>query len=485
MKKITVQRVDFVNKKIGSIKRTDEGYLSGSAAVAKVGVLTYYLKDGSTRRELVTEETLFNEDSMSSLKMKPITNQHPQSKLVNSRTVKEHKVGFTGENIKRDGEYLTTPVVITDNDAIESVDGGTQELSPGYKCEILIQKGTTDDGKEYDAIQMKRTYNHVAICDKARGGSDLRLNLDRCDGMEVIDAVLTSKARSELPDSAFCLVRGTGENKIRKFPAHDAAHVRNGLARLKQANITSAERSSVLACLKRRAKRFNIQVSEDSVCNDNVYIDSDYLLDGRELTYLQKRRQNMPKITINNIDYEVEQQEVANEFNRLNSEIATIKADAGKQKDELSRTKADLDTANEKLDNYENEMPGKVTQAVKVRLQLERTANDVLDKSELEKIDSLSDIDLKKTIILKEYPTAKLDDKDEVYLDSRIDAITEQIVKLKKDNKPINDARKLNFSRNTDNTKNDEYDGDKARERMIQNLNDGWKKDPLERSAKK
>lgn len=78
------------------------------------------------------------------------------------------------------------------------------------------------------------------------------------------DAVLSYAARQKLPDSAFCYVTGSGENKVRKFPAHDAAHVRNGLARLPQAKLSDSVKAKILACLKRRAKRFGIKTSNDS-----------------------------------------------------------------------------------------------------------------------------------------------------------------------------------------------------------------------------
>lgn len=91
------------------------------------------------------------------------------------------------------------------------------------------------------------------------------------------DAVLSAKTRNALSDSSFCYVAGSGDNKVRKFPAHDAAHVRNGLARLSQAKLSDAIKGKILACLKRRAKRFGIDVTtKDAVFTaDSVtYINS-------------------------------------------------------------------------------------------------------------------------------------------------------------------------------------------------------------------
>jgi hypothetical protein len=193
-----VSRCDFIPYKIGSMKRTTEGYLKGEAAIAKVGIMSYLLADGSIRRELVTEETLFNDDSMNSLKLQPITDTHPEEVLLDKRTVKRRKVGMTGETIKRDGDFLVSSMAITDEDAIQSVEMGRQQLSPGYKCMIMKKSGVYKDEK-YDSIQLSRVYNHVAICDRARGGSDLRINMDQLNEAEIshIDGFDTTPLKGE------------------------------------------------------------------------------------------------------------------------------------------------------------------------------------------------------------------------------------------------------------------------------------------------
>jgi len=186
---VTVSRIDRLPQRIGGISRTDEGYLTGQAAVAKVGILTYILNDGTTRREFVPPSTLFDTASMETLKMKPVTNNHPPELSLDAKTVKKRKVGATGESVKRDGEFLTTSMTIMDADAIVKVDSGKRELSPGYDCEVLMKPGMYQ-GERYDAVQVGRKYNHVAICDLARGGPALRLNLDSVshfDGFELTD----------------------------------------------------------------------------------------------------------------------------------------------------------------------------------------------------------------------------------------------------------------------------------------------------------
>jgi len=75
------------------------------------------------------------------------------------------------------------------------------------------------------------------------------------ESVSIEEAKLSYAERSNLPASAFC-------GPDRSFPAHDARHVRNGLARLKQSKFSSAIRARILACLRRRAKKYGIEVSE-------------------------------------------------------------------------------------------------------------------------------------------------------------------------------------------------------------------------------
>lgn len=79
----------------------------------------------------------------------------------------------------------------------------------------------------------------------------------KSEGLTFEEAKLSYAKRQKLPDSAFC-----GPN--RTYPAHDKAHVRNGLARLGTfgKRLKPAVRKRILACLKRRAKRYGIEVSE-------------------------------------------------------------------------------------------------------------------------------------------------------------------------------------------------------------------------------
>lgn len=172
---------------VGKMTKTDEGFLSGTAPVAKVGIMSYLMADGSFLREYVPAETLFAVDSMESMKLKPVTEQHPSEKRVTSENASWEQVGMTGENTAQDGVYLTTNLVITNGYTVERAEDGLQELSPGYQAELVFQKGVFE-GQEYDAIQVDRKYNHLAVVDNARGGVDIKMNIDSKEsyGREIV-----------------------------------------------------------------------------------------------------------------------------------------------------------------------------------------------------------------------------------------------------------------------------------------------------------
>ena len=71
-------------------KKTTEGYLEGRAIVSNVGVFTYVLPDGTIQRELRPPEEVFAEESINSLKLKPITNDHPAEKVTTENIKKYH-----------------------------------------------------------------------------------------------------------------------------------------------------------------------------------------------------------------------------------------------------------------------------------------------------------------------------------------------------------------------------------------------------------
>ena len=81
---------------------------------------------------------------------------------------------------------------------------------------------------------------------------------------------MTRKSINDLPDSDFAFIEPGGKKvdgktvprSLRHLPIHDAAHVRNALARLSQTKISAEAKSKALAKIKSAAKKFGIKVAE-------------------------------------------------------------------------------------------------------------------------------------------------------------------------------------------------------------------------------
>ncbi len=70
---------------------------------------------------------------------------------------------------------------------------------------------------------------------------------------------LSDKDRDDLPDSAFAFP------KDRKEPLTDANHVQNALARFDQVeDVSDADRDQAFANIKKAAKHYGVDVTEDS-----------------------------------------------------------------------------------------------------------------------------------------------------------------------------------------------------------------------------
>jgi hypothetical protein len=167
---------------VTGVRKTRDGYLVAEARIARTGIQTYTagelgLKDrapGDVIRVYRPADEVFSADAMASLAHRPITIDHP-SERVTADNWKRHSVGNTGGEVMRDGDFVKVPLVLMDAAAISAVESGKRQLSVGYGCTLDLTPGITDAGEPYDAAQRGITGNHLAICDVARGGPQLRI----------------------------------------------------------------------------------------------------------------------------------------------------------------------------------------------------------------------------------------------------------------------------------------------------------------------
>lgn len=168
---------DAINYETNPAEKTAEGFLIARAPVTSIGVFSYRNPDGSERRELRLPEEVFAEESLASLKMKPLTLLHPDEK-VTPENVGKLSVGSVGSDVTSDSYRVYVSLTATKKDAVDAVENGSaRSLSCGYDCDIEWTSGTWM-GMKYDCIQRKIRYNHVALVPVPRAGDGNAIRMD-------------------------------------------------------------------------------------------------------------------------------------------------------------------------------------------------------------------------------------------------------------------------------------------------------------------
>lgn len=170
---------DTVAVDAASVRETRDGYLVATVKAARTGIQDYLGRElGKPDMETVKvyrpAEQVFASDAIASAAYRPLTNDHPPE-WVTRDNWKKYATGQIGGEIARDGDFLSLPLVMMDGIAISDFRAGKRELSMGYSCDIDFTPGTTPTGDAYDAVQTNIRINHLAVVDRARGGSNLRI----------------------------------------------------------------------------------------------------------------------------------------------------------------------------------------------------------------------------------------------------------------------------------------------------------------------
>ena len=350
-------------------ERTNEGFLKGRAIVTSIGVFTYARKDGTIQRELRLPEEVFAEKTLSSMKLKPVTLNHP-TELVTSDNADKLQVGSLGDNPSwtkewehrnweevTDGINCAIDMIITKKDAIDAVLNGKQALSMGYTCDLeQAQPGATWCGIEYDFIQRNIRYNHCAIVDSARAGDNAKIEL-RVDSE---DAVL--------------------EDMVIKTDG--------GKSMLKKINLDGIDYEAEESVIKAyNSEKARADKAEKDACETKKTMDK--------------------KVA----DLEDKEKELEKRISELEAERDSAKEKADSATAELEKVKAD------------SADPKHLDEAVKAKLELLHNA----EKAKVEVKEDMSDMDIKKAVITSQFPKANFDGKDDVYVQARYDATVEML----------------------------------------------------------
>jgi len=172
-------KIDNNRKKSKFFIDKDTGFLHCEAYFTRTGVFDYYDENGNLLRELRPEDEVFSSESLDSLKLKPIVEDHPDKKIT-IENIKDFQIGTIGENLTREDTYVKGSMIITDKNMIETVIarkkmGLNTELSCGYSCKVIPEIGEHRQDGYYTFKQKDIKYNHVGIVDNGRAGSNVRI----------------------------------------------------------------------------------------------------------------------------------------------------------------------------------------------------------------------------------------------------------------------------------------------------------------------
>ena len=203
---------------------TPEGFLCVKGVAARTGVYQYLSSEleleGPDRFVNIyrSPAQVFAPESMGSFPNKHVTNDHPDD-LVDSKTFKKVSVGHV-RGVAQDGDNLVVDLIIKDQTAIDDIESGKAELSPGYLAEYVEAPGTAPDGTAYEYEQRDIQINHVAVVEAARGGKVARIFDHKPKGVPMAQRKVfldSKKSRSIILDEEAASVVEDAVAALQKF----------------------------------------------------------------------------------------------------------------------------------------------------------------------------------------------------------------------------------------------------------------------------
>jgi hypothetical protein len=460
----------FDRGEIRSAIRTPEGFLKVDAIVTRTGVLRYLNPDQSIRKELRHPDDVFLQRSLDTMKMIPITKLHPTEKEVTSDNAKMLSVGFTGEDVRPDGKFIRIPLLVTAQEAIDSIENGMQELSLGYTL-VLVEEPGEYDNERYDYRQTEIEYNHLAIVPNARAGAEARIKLDADDALQVDEEMSQ--------DILVNFNKNTSSPKVFEHsrPYKGDEHIHSYMIDVHGNGKTS---SAGLTPHEHRIYDFHGGWSEGHY-HDLLDVPKLSNNDSTHNTPTRSNKMELINIDVNGLSYqaapEVEkflkaETQRANDaqtaLKTAEEKVSTIQAKLDQKEDELKKA---TDANNDET----------VKEAVQQRLKLINDADPFLDEETKKKVVDMSDKEIQIAVVKSQFPDSKLDEKDDAYITARYDGVLELGPKDKNTDAMANQRKQTAKGNNTDGA--NQPDQDKSRKDADDYLKNAWNKDKDKKAA--
>jgi hypothetical protein len=398
------------------VSETEEGYIKGRAIVTRCGVFLYKNADGTIRKELRTPEEVTQAESMETIKMIPIVDGHPPEKLVNAGNIKRLAIGYTGETIEDEYPYIIANMVVTDKAAVEKIkDKKRNQLSLGYTVDLIPESGIYN-GEPYDYVQKNIRYNHLALVDEARAGPEARIALDGEDAIEIYqeEAVhMASKTKRKIKiDTMEYMVDDEVANHVESM--------------MKEKMRLEKEKQPLEHKMEAIENELDRAHAERDSMRDKDHHNPNEEHEGREEDRESEGHEKLVNAEV------VEKDEIGPKGKEEIDPIDSYGMQSHVRDYEPPSHMRNHVVSEPKNKHYPHDLPhmAKVDQAdvkaiVKARVLLEKKAERYLDKATVARVDSLSDMDIKRKIILSIQKNAQLDGKSDAYINARFYSVME------------------------------------------------------------
>lgn len=456
---------------LGPPQPMPNGWMRVQGRIARTGIQEYAGPKGEMVRELRLPEEVFDAASMASFRGVPLTNTHPPV-LLDDKNAKFYSVGSVGE-IRRDGDWLSAELLITEAEARRDAESGRSELSNGYECDLDPTQHADLVAKwgPYDSIQRNIRGNHCALVDEARAGHEARARMDAQSGLMVASTHVKQGAsamghvtidglRLEVNDANVGAIQQAIEKALGDVRASVAGLEKRADGAERKAGKAFGLFDSLMTVVRRGKKRRDamkarmvpcdecggtgeVKADDESAAQKCDYCDGkgefrmhDQYADLSSAKSLEPESEEHGEAGGDPTDDDDDMDD-ADELavERETEETGAAASGAAKaKKDSIdTRRKARRDSrrdsgrklAEKARKSRADSMARRIDRAVRSRTKLVAVAEKYCGEGF--KADGKSDLDLRKAVILAAWPEAKLDGKSPDYLRARFDVACEEL----------------------------------------------------------
>ena len=172
--------------------------------ITKVGVFDYLGKEiGAPEPNKIYKvyrpaEELEKPETINSFKLLPFLDEHEMVGKGATPAERKGVQGMIGEQVYFDPPYLRGNLKVLSNAALNLINGGKIDLSPGYRSRYEFTSGNFE-GEHYDVIQRDLRGNHLALVDEGRTGPDVSVQDHNIITIDTMELVRMSEAEKEKP----------------------------------------------------------------------------------------------------------------------------------------------------------------------------------------------------------------------------------------------------------------------------------------------